>query len=80
MASPLTDDDVLVYMEGGTAAHVLPWDGSPNRSGQEAVCGRSAWPMLWSGTGDQDEHERARELRLCAKCEAVIKHQRLGAA
>lgn len=69
------EDDVLVYTPGGTRTHVLPPAGSPNVVGQDAICGRSAWPSLWFGTGAQDEYERAREQPLCSSCEAVLIHR-----
>jgi hypothetical protein len=74
----LTDEDTVVFTEGGTVAHVLPWNKSPN-SEAEALCGRTPWPRLWHGTGNQEEWERARELTLCVRCEAILKHQRLAA-
>lgn len=76
----ITEDDVLVFTEGGTVAHVLPWNGSPNEAASHALCGRSGWPVGWYGTGTQDEYERARSLRLCVRCHAVLRHQRMGAA
>lgn len=69
VVTDLVDDDLtLVYTLGGSRTHVLPWAGSPNRMGQEALCGRSAWPQLWAGTGSQCEYERARDQPLCIAC------------
>lgn len=65
-----------VYTEGGTVAHLLDeWD-SPNRLGAEALCGRSAWPSFWHGTGSQAEHEKAEDLRGCVACLGVVRHRR----
>ncbi|MGW0682922.1 hypothetical protein ACWD2L_06110 [Streptomyces sp. NPDC002754] len=75
----IDDDDVLVFTEGGTVTHVLPRLASPN-SGADALCGRSGWPVGWYGTGTQDEYERARDLPLCVRCQAVLRHQRMGRA
>lgn len=71
----VNDDLTLVYTPGGTRTHVLPPLGSPNLAGQDALCGRSAWPALWSGTGTQEEYERAREQPLCSSCRAVLIHR-----
>lgn len=60
-----------VFTPAGTVAHLLPWNGSPNTAGEEALCGRSAWPDLWHGTGSQDEEERAQDMRLCERCSAL---------
>jgi hypothetical protein len=65
--------DTRVYTEGGTVAHILNWDQSPNDRAAEALCGRSAWPGYWFGTGTQDEEERAIDLRLCTRCESVLR-------
>lgn len=70
-------DQTRVYTEGGTVAHLLSWNASPNDPGAEALCGRSVWPGYWWGTGSQEEHERALDMRLCAKCEQVLSN-RLG--
>ncbi len=66
------DDNTRVYTEGGTVAHLLSFLDSPNNSAAEALCGRSAWPGYWHGTGTQKEHERALELRLCVGCLNVL--------
>ena len=67
-----------VFTPGGTVAHMIePWD-SPNKMGSEALCGRSAWPGLWHGTGTQDEEERALDLRMCSRCEAILKFRSGG--
>lgn len=63
-----------VYMENGTVAHVLDYNRSAN-SNEQALCGRGPWPETWRGTGTQDEYDRAKELRLCVSCEAVLRHQ-----
>lgn len=63
-----------VYTDGGTVVHLLDELLSPNEP-NSALCGRSPWPGLWLGTGSQDEHERALDLRLCAPCEAIKKHR-----
>lgn len=67
-----------VFTEGGTVAHVLDWNRSPNDSAAEAICGRTAWPGYWHGTGTQDEHERALDLRLCVSCGQVLSHRQNG--
>lgn len=72
------NDQTRVYIPGGTVAHLLdPWD-SPNQSGTVAICGRSAWPGYWHGTGSQEEEERATDMRLCVACRAVISHRAGG--
>lgn len=69
--------ETRVFTEGGTVAHVLGWNTSPNDTAAEALCGRSAWPGYWHGTGTQGEHERALDLRLCIRCESILNF-RLG--
>ncbi len=61
-----------VFTEGGTVAHILGWNASPNDKGATSLCGRSAWPGYWHGTGTQDEIERVADLRLCVGCGAVL--------
>lgn len=68
----------LVYTDGGTVAHYLDELLSPNEP-NSALCGRSPWPGLWLGTGSQDEHERALDLRVCAPCESIKNHRDGGA-
>lgn len=67
-------DITLVFIEGGTVAHVLDFLRSPNES-TEALCGRTPWPGLWFGTGTQDEEERAADLTVCTVCQAVLNHR-----
>lgn len=67
-----------VYTHGGTVAHILDWNASPNDTAAEALCGRTAWPGYWWGTGSQEEHERAADLRLCTRCQSVLSHRRGG--
>ncbi|PRH79360.1 hypothetical protein C6N75_09760 [Streptomyces solincola] len=69
---------VRVYTERGTVAHELRWGDSPNEAGAKALCGRTAWPGYWYGTGTQNEHERAAELPLCVGCKAILVHQAGG--
>jgi len=71
-------DVTRVYTEGGTVVHILDALRSPNSAGAEALCGRSAWPGLWHGTGTQDEEERALDMRVCSQCQAVLNHRRNG--
>lgn len=66
-------DGTRVYTPAGTKAHVLPWYASPNNSAEKALCGRSAWPAYWHGTGSQDEYEKAADLPLCTACAARAK-------
>jgi hypothetical protein len=67
-----------VYTPAGIVAHLIhDWD-SPNKLGSEALCGRSAWPSLWHGSGTQDEEERAMDLRLCANCQQASIDYRNG--
>lgn len=70
--------DTRVYTEGGTVAHILGWHSSPNDTAAEALCGRSAWPGYWHGTGTQGEHERALDMRLCSACQQVLNHRSGG--
>jgi hypothetical protein len=63
-----------VYTVGGTVAHLLDPLLSPNQP-DSALCGRSPWPGLWAGTGSQDEHERALDIRLCTGCEGIKNHR-----
>lgn len=63
-----------VYTEGGTVVHLLDELLSPNEP-NSAICGRSPWPGLWLGTGSQDEHERALDLRVCTPCAAIKGHR-----
>lgn len=72
------DDYTRVFTAAGTVAHVLGWGQSPNRIGETALCGRSAWPDYWHGTGSQDELERAQDLPLCVSCTAVLSHRQGG--
>lgn len=68
------DDYTRVYTDGGTVAHLLDPLLSPN-SPNSALCGRTPWLTLWMGTGTQDEHERAQDLKLCAPCQAIRRHR-----
>jgi hypothetical protein len=70
----VNNDHTLVYTPGGTVAHVLDSLLSPNDP-TEAMCGRTAWPSAWHGTGSQEEHERAMDLSRCARCQAVLNHR-----
>lgn len=72
------EDVTLVFTEGGTVAHILGLLSSPNDIGAESLCGRSAWPGYWHGTGSQDEIERAQDLKLCVRCAGVLSHRRGG--
>ena len=63
-----------VYTDGGTVVHLLDSLLSPNEN-NAALCGRMPWPGLWLGTGSQDEHERALDLRVCSPCESVKRHR-----
>jgi hypothetical protein len=72
----MQDDHTLVYTPGGTVAHVLDSLLSPNSfSPTEAMCGRTAWPSQWHGTGSQEEIEKALDLSRCASCQAVLNHR-----
>lgn len=72
----MSEDYTRVYTDGGTVAHLLqPWD-SPNDSGMEALCGRSAWPGYFHGTGSQEEYEKAETLTLCVTCATVVRHRK----
>lgn len=71
-------DVTVVYTEGGTVAHYLDSLCSPNSPEHEALCGRTPWPELWFGTGNQEEEERAADLRMCPRCESVLTHRRNG--
>ncbi|MFF8831312.1 hypothetical protein [Streptomyces sp. NPDC015131] len=70
--------DTAVYLPGGTVSHRLKWNHSPNGAGSEALCGRTAWPGYWYGTGSQDEEEKAASLPLCVACAAIIRHRAGG--
>jgi len=72
-----SDDDVLVYTEGGTKTHILKPQASPNAY-SDALCGRSSWPQYWFGTGSQAEWERARSQELCTSCMAILRSQADG--
>lgn len=63
-------DFTRVYIDGDLRAHLLDELLSPN-SPNAALCGRmpAAYPGLWLGTGSQEEHEHALELRLCVPCD-----------
>ena len=67
-----------VYTGGGTVAHALDELQSPNDAGAGALCGRTAWPGLWLGTGTQVEEETALEMRPCVGCLAVIRYHNMG--
>lgn len=71
------DDFTRVYTEGGTVVHLLDFNKSPN-SRDDALCGRSPWPGLWNGTGNQEEHEKAETLRLCVSCASVLRFRMGG--
>lgn len=66
-----------VYTEGGTVVHLLDELLSPNEN-NSALCGRMPWPGLWLGTGSQEEHERAEDLRVCAPCMGIRNHRSGG--
>ena len=66
-----------VYTEGGTVAHLLDELQSPNQP-VPALCDRTPWPGLWHGTGSQEEHEKAADLRGCVGCLSVVRHRRGG--
>lgn len=68
-----------VYTGAGTVGHALDTDQSPNEVEAEALCGRTAWPNLWLGTGSQEEHETAWELPPCTPCQAIIRYRNMGA-
>jgi hypothetical protein len=73
------DDTVTrVFTEGGTVAHYIDLLQSPNSTSTEALCGRTAWPGMWHGTGSQDEEEKASDLRACSRCQAILDHRRNG--
>ncbi|GHF94584.1 hypothetical protein [Streptomyces hydrogenans] len=74
----MNDDVTRVFTEGGTVAHYLDFFHSPNHVETEALCGRTAYPGLWHGTGSQEEEERAADLRICTPCRAVLIHRRNG--
>jgi hypothetical protein len=59
-----------VYLPGATLAHLLA--ASPNDSWATALCGRSAWPGYWCGTGSQAEHDMAAEMPVCASCRSKL--------
>lgn len=61
-----------VFTEGGTVAHLLDWNASPNDTAASSLCGRTAWPGYWHGTGSQDEEERVQDMQLCVGCGAVL--------
>lgn len=63
-------DCTRVYTEGGMVAHYLDGLLSPNEY-NAALCGRMPSPGLWLGTGSQDEHERAQDMRLCGPCASI---------
>ena len=67
-------DYTRVYTNGGTVVHLLDELLSPNEQ-NSALCGRTPWPDLWHGTGSQDEHERALDLRVCTPCKAIKDHR-----
>jgi hypothetical protein len=67
-----------VFTEGGTVAHILDFNRSPNDQGATALCGRTPWPGYWFGTGTQDEEERATDMRLCVACQSVLSHRMGG--
>jgi hypothetical protein len=74
----MTDQYTVVYTDAGTVAHLLGVGESPNDTGTEALCGRSAWPGYWFGTGSQEEYEKAEDMRKCIACLSVVRHQRGG--
>lgn len=71
-----------VFTEGGTVVHDLDPLLSPNDRVAHALCGRSAWPGYWHGTGTQDEIEKAMDLKPCSSCKAIRNHRegRIGAS
>lgn len=58
----------FVYTRRGGVTHVLSF----SRSSPAVLCGRS--PGLfddWLGTGSQTEHDQARRMPLCVRCELL---------
>lgn len=74
----MNDEYTRVFTEGGTVAHFLDYYQSPNEVDAEALCGRTPFPGLWHGTGSQDEEERAADLTVCSRCQAVVTHRNNG--
>lgn len=64
-------DYTRVFVPAGATAHLLDPLCSPNSSGATSLCGRTAWPGYWHGTGSQDEEERGQDLRVCPSCAAI---------
>lgn len=60
-----------VFMVSGSVAHVLCHGSSPN-SNDKAACGRSPWPELWRGTGNQEERDKVKSMPVCVGCKAVL--------
>lgn len=74
----MNDNVTPVYTEGGTVVHYIDFLQSPNSVETEALCGRTPWPALWHGTGNQEEIERALTLRVCSQCATVKSHRQNG--
>lgn len=74
----MNDDLTRVFTEGGTVAHFLDYNQSPNETEAYALCGRTCWPAMWHGTGSQEEEERAADMVVCSRCQAVVTHRRNG--
>jgi hypothetical protein len=67
-------DCTRVYTPHGKLAHLLGPFESASLGYAFSLCRRQ--PRLfgaWFGTGTQAEHERAAELPLCGRCEAVTR-------